>query len=299
MLAIEAVSKEYPGNPIPAIDSVSIQVNPGKVVGLIGPNGAGKTTTLRVACGVCIPNSGRVDVDGIDLDLDKAAASRIIGWVPEQPIHDSSLNVGALLRYYSDISGQIPYRVGMDLLDVWGLADHKRKRFRELSLGLKKRFSIVVASLNRPRYFLLDEPFNGLDPIATVQYRNWIHLLRESGSGVLLSSHNLREVQALCDDVVVINRGRIAASSSVSDIATRTSTTVVVVLNRVDPEALRILERFGKVTVSENVITIRGAGIDTGELSSKLVEGGYRLKGLTTDEGNLEEYFLRTIRNDR
>lgn len=285
----------YSPNWGPALDRVSIEVHPSEVVGLIGLNGAGKTTTLRISCGVTLPNAGEVRVNGISLRLEKKAASRLLGWVPEQPTHDPSATLTSLLRYYSDIAGEIPYAVGDGLLEAWGLSDHQRKHFRELSLGLKRRFAIVVASLTEPHYFLLDEPFNGLDPVAMAQIRKWIVQCRASGSGVLLSSHNLNEVQSLCDRVVVIHRGRIASSVSAADVARLARQGLTVVVDRLDQGAVRLLERFGEVSCSGLTATVRGKGIDPGVVNSALVQAGYVVRQLSTDERNLEEYFLRLV----
>ncbi len=262
---------------------------------MVGLNGAGKTTTLRITCGVTLPDAGEVDIDGFSLRLEKAAASRLIGWVPEQPTHDPSSTLKSLLRYYSDIADEVPYAVGVGLLETWGLSDHESKRFRELSLGLKRRFAIVVASLTNPHYFLLDEPFNGLDPIAMARFRKWIIRAREDGSGILLSSHNLREVQSLCDRVIVIHRGRIASSVSAADVARSAHQELTIVLDRLDSAAKDLLEQFGEVLFSGNTATVRGKGIDPGQVNSALVQAGYVVRQLTTDDSDLEQYFLGLV----
>jgi len=295
MLEVTGLSKTYLLRHDPAVDRVSLQVGPKEVVGLIGLNGAGKTTTLRIMCGVTLPSAGEVEVDGLSLRHHKESASRLIGWVPEQPTHDPSATLTSLLRYYSDLAGEVPYGVGEGLLEAWGLADHERKHFRELSLGLKRRFAIVVASLTSPRYYLLDEPFNGLDPVAMALFRKWIVQSREDGSGVLLSSHNLNEVQSLCDRVLVIHRGRFVSSVRAAELARSAHQGLTVVVDRLDPAAVRLLEQFGEVSCAGLTASIRGTGIDPGRVNTALVQAGYVVRQLSTDEGNLEEYFLRLV----
>ncbi|HTW55327.1 MAG TPA: ABC transporter ATP-binding protein [Thermoplasmata archaeon] len=295
MLAARGLSKTYCSRRGPAIDRVSLEVQPREAVGLVGLNGAGKTTTLRITCGVSLPTAGEVEVDGISLQRDKASASRLIGWVPEQPTHDPSATLRSLLRYYSDIAAGVPAGVGERLLSEWGLSVHANKRFRELSLGLKRRFAIVVASLTQPRYYLLDEPFNGLDPVAMAQCRTWVVRAKEEGTGLLLSSHNLREVQSLCDRVVVIHEGRVRSSVSAAQLARLAPSAIVVVVDRMDPDAVRILERFGEVTISGTTANLRSHGIDAGQVNAALVLAGYVVRKLSVDEGNLENYFLRLI----
>jgi ABC-2 type transport system ATP-binding protein len=298
MLRITSISKSYSKSRGVALDGVSLELNPGEVVGLVGLNGAGKTTTLRIACGVTLPDDGQVEVDGIGLRERKVAASRLLGWVPEQPAQDPSSRVESLIRYYSDIVGVGADKTAEALLKTWGLKEHSRARFRELSLGLKRRLAIVAASLANPRYFLLDEPFNGLDPAVMVRFRRWILELRDEGRGVLLASHNLREVQSLCDRVVVIHHGRIVASVTASEITSATRSDVTLVLDRIDASSEAILSRFGEVSISGNAATVRGKSIDPGEVTTSLVREGYVVRRLSSDESNLEEYFLSLVGED-
>jgi ABC-2 type transport system ATP-binding protein len=295
MLSVRAITKSYGWFRAPAVEDVSLDVAPGEVVGLVGLNGAGKTTTLRVAGGVMLMDAGSVEVDGADLTGDKPAASRRLGWVPEQAVHDPGARLSTLLRYYSDIAGGVPYSVGDRALSEWGLDEYRSRRFRSLSLGLKRRFSIAVASLLEPRYYLLDEPFNGLDPLALAHVREWIVASKAAGTGLLLSSHNLPEVQSLCERVVVIDRGHIIASVRAAEIGASATRGVTVDLEAIDAGAVAILERFGTVKVAGGTATVRGAGIDSVAVNAALVQGGYRVRKLAPEEPSLEEYFLRQI----
>jgi ABC-2 type transport system ATP-binding protein len=295
MLEFRGITKKYTWRQRPAIQDVTLSVSPGEVLGLVGLNGAGKTTSLRVACGVALATNGDVEVDGFSILRRKAEASRLIGWVPEQPVHDGSVRVASLVHYYSDIAGGVLPARGRELLREWGMEEFGRKRFRELSLGYKRRLAVVVASLTGPRYFLLDEPFNGLDPVAMVQFRKWIMSAKHDGRGIILSSHVLREVQALCDRIAVIHHGRIISTMTADELASSVHKEVTVVLDREDAGARVLLERFGAVTLSGNTVTIRGVEIDPGAVNASLVKAGYVVQRLTTGESDLEEYFLRVV----
>lgn len=295
MLELRGISKAYAWRARPAVDHVSLNLNPGEIVGLVGLNGAGKTTSLRVACGVLLASSGEVFVDGVSMLHDKDEASRFIGWIPEQPTHDPGARVRSLVRYYSDIAREVPYSVGDQLLGLWGMDDYARRRFRELSLGYKRRLAVVVASLTNPRYYLLDEPFNGLDPAAMVQFRTWIRQVRDKNCGVLLSSHNLREVQDLADRLIVIHRGRLIASMKSTELAKIGHKQVAVVLDRIDGGAIAVMQRFGQASISGTTATIRGAEVDPGTLNAALVREGYVVVRLTAGESDLEEYFLKLV----
>lgn len=297
MLELQAIAKRYGWRGRLAVDRLSFQVGPGEVVGLVGLNGAGKTTSLRIACGVTLPTAGDVLVDGFSVRRQKAEASRLLGWVPEQPVHDSNVRVRSLVRYYASVAGRVGSPIPDRLLDDWGLTDYGRKRFRELSLGYKRRLAVVVASLTDPMYYLLDEPFNGLDPVAMVQFRKWIVSAKTAGHGVLLSSHVLREVQSLCDRVVVIHHGRILATETASAIeaSSRTRREVTVVLDRVDPRATELLAKFGRVVASGTTIKIQGENLEPGRINAELVRAGYSVHALTTGASDLEDYFLRLV----
>ena len=297
MLSLVRVSKRYAGRQKAAVEGVSINLSPGELVGLVGLNGAGKTTTLRVACGLSLPTRGTVEVDGLSMTRQKSLASRRVGWVPEQPAHDPFGRVGSLVDYYCDVAGGVPTRRVQTLLSEWGLTDHRRKRFRELSLGLKRRFSLVVAALTDPPYFLMDEPFNGLDPTASVQLRQWIVLARREGHGVLLSSHDLHQVQHLADRIVVIHLGRTVATLNRSELPTSSSSVRQVVLDRVDTSALRLLETFGRVSVEGAAVTLRDSRAGAAEVNASLVQAGYRVQRLSTEGEALEEYFLKLVGN--
>jgi len=295
MLEFRGITKHYSWRQEPAITDVTLSVSPGEVLGLVGLNGAGKTTSLRVACGVALATNGDVEVDGFSILRRKAEASRLIGWVPEQPVHDASARVASLVHYYSDIAGGVLPARGEELLREWGMEEFRRKRFRELSLGYKRRLAVVVASLTGPRYFLLDEPFNGLDPVAMVQFRKWIVTAKEEGRGIILSSHVLREVQSLCDRIAVIHHGRILSTMTAAELATSVHKEVTVVLDRVDPGARTLLEKFGTVTLAGNTITVRGREINPGTVSASLMKAGYIVQRLTSGESDLEEQFLRLV----
>jgi ABC-2 type transport system ATP-binding protein len=298
MLEVVSVSKRYHwGGPL-AVDRVSLKVEPGELVGLVGLNGAGKTTTLRVACGVSLPQGGTTRIDGLDIATQKRRASRLVGWVPEYPTHDGRSRIADLLHYYSDLSGGVSRERPLHLLEEWGIQGKARSRFRELSLGQQKRVAIVVASLLSPRYFLLDEPFNGLDPVAFEQFRTWMERVRGEGIGLLLSSHNLREVQAICDRVVVIHHGRVISELTGTELDERQSGPVNVVLDRMDAAAVAILERFGRVEVKGKRARVTGAGLDAGAISSALASHGYAVRQIAQEQPELERVFLDLVGDD-
>jgi ABC-type multidrug transport system ATPase subunit len=291
----EAVSKRFWPNRTPALRGLSLTVAPGEVVGLVGRNGAGKTTAIRIGAGVSLPGAGRVRVDGHRLDREKVAASRLLGWVPEESVHDRAARVEPLLRYYAAVIDGVEDGRVDELLRAWGLAEVRRRRVRALSLGMKRRLSIITAELGRPKYFLLDEVFNGLDPEAVVRVRAWIHERREAGCGLLLSSHNLRELSTIADRVAILHEGRLLRVLERKEITERPCREVRVDVPGLDEAGLTLLRAFGEVQRVAGGAVVRGRALDVPGIANRLVTSGYALHGLVRETDGLEELFLELV----
>jgi ABC-2 type transport system ATP-binding protein len=296
VLEIAGLTKQYGRREAPAISKVTFSISPGEVVGLVGLNGAGKSTTLRSAAGVILPTDGHVVVDGHDVVTAKARASELMGWVPEVPIHDASSRIGPLLSYYAALCPRVAPETTGGLLRSWGLEDLGGRRYRTLSLGQRMRFAIACAQLQDPRYYLLDEVFNGIDAEGIRSIRRWIISRREAGCAVLLSSHQLAEVQQLADRIVFLHRGKVASIRSRAEIASVGSPAILVTLDRVDAAVLELLRAFGGTTARGNQIRVAGSHLDPGEVSAALVRAGYRVLRLEPEEVELESYFLDLVK---
>jgi ABC-2 type transport system ATP-binding protein len=202
-----------------AVDDVSITVPEGAIHGLLGPNGAGKTTTLKMLLGLVRPSAGTFRVHGLD---SRTRAGRAhLGFLPEQPYFPPQLTAMQAMRLYARLSGlserEIVPRVG-ELLDVVGLEGQQRTLLSAFSRGMLQRLGIAQAIVSRPKVVVLDEPASGLDPIGQRDVRNLMLRLREEGATVLLSSHQLSEVEAVCDRVSIVSRGRVAAEGSITEL---------------------------------------------------------------------------------
>jgi ABC-2 type transport system ATP-binding protein len=292
----EGISKRFWLHRTPALRGVSLSLAPGEVLGLVGRNGAGKTTSIRIGAGVCRPDSGFVSVDGHRLDREKMAASRLLGWVPEESTHDPSARVGSLLRYYAGIVGAGSSDRVDELLRVWGLEPFRRRRVRTLSLGMRRRLSIIASELTSPPYFLLDEVFNGLDPEAVVSLRAWIRARRDAGCGLLLSSHNLRELATIADRVAVLHEGRLLRVLNRSELTERPSRVVRVDVPSLDAAGVELLGSFGSVVRTPGGAVVRGDPLDVPGITRALVHAGYDVHGVTRETDGLEELFLELVR---
>ena len=205
MIELKNLTKRY-GN-FTAVDDLSLSIDSGGITGLLGPNGAGKTTTMRMITGYFPPSAGKVIVDGIDISVKPVAVKKKTGYLPESaPVYGDML-VYDYLKYIASLhSIENPGRID-ETSSMCGLLNVMGKKIANLSKGYKQRVGLAHALIHDPQILILDEPTNGLDPNQIIEIRN---LIKEIGKKktVLLSTHILSEVEASCDRVIIINKGK-------------------------------------------------------------------------------------------
>ncbi len=211
MITVENLTKYY--GPVRAVSDLSFTIEDGQVYGLLGPNGAGKSTTMNIMTGCLSPTSGAIHINGIDLFEEPAKAKKLIGYLPEQPPLYMTETPLEYLRFVgeakglrgSELSGQID-----EVIAQTGLEHMKNRLISQLSKGYRQRVGIAQALLGNPQIVILDEPTVGLDPIQIVEIRMLIKELGKTHT-VIISSHILSEMQAVCDQVLIISNGKLAA----------------------------------------------------------------------------------------
>jgi ABC-2 type transport system ATP-binding protein len=292
MITVEHLSKRYGAHP--AVDDVSFACAPGTVTGFLGPNGAGKSTTMRMICGLTPPTSGTATVEGVSY--------RRLG--------NPGRRIGVLL----DASAQHAGRTGREVLTLAALTmgiDTKnvdrsldrvglntvaaKRRVKAYSLGMRQRLGLAHALLGDPRVLILDEPANGLDPEGIFWMRGLLRDFADAGGTVLLSSHLLREVEAVADQLVVIGGGKIVAQGDKADLLAATG----MMVKALDPGALEVVLRRigltgtkttdGGVVVQSDAETIGRAAADAGLVLLELRPAG---------SGGLEQMFLTLTAGD-
>ena len=227
MIQVEDVHKSFaaPGGRVQAVAGVSFTARDGQVTGLLGPNGAGKTTTLRMLYTLMRPESGRVLVDGVDPALEPAQVRARLGVLPDARGIYKRLTARENIEYFGQLQGMdaslITQRTGR-LVDALGMHDFIERRAEGFSQGQRTKTAIARALVHDPRNVLLDEPTNGLDVMTTRSLRGFLLGLRDEGRCVLLSSHIMQEVAQLCDRIVVIARGRVAADGTPDELRAAT-----------------------------------------------------------------------------
>lgn len=218
MVEIKHLSKHY-GNVL-AVDDISFVANPGEILGLLGPNGAGKSTTLNIITGYLSSSEGSVIVEGYDiLEQPKKAKSKI-GYLPEQPPLYQEMTVRNYLEFLFDLKKvRLPKKEHIDeVMTIVKLRDVEKRIIRNLSKGYRQRVGLAGALIGNPSVLILDEPTVGLDPKQIIETRKLIKTLGKKHT-VIFSSHVLSEVSALCDRVVLINKGQIVADSPIDKLS--------------------------------------------------------------------------------
>ena len=212
-ILLKNIDKKY-GRQL-ALDSVSFEIRKGEIVGFIGPNGAGKSTAMRIITGYIPPTSGEVYVNGLDAVEKSLEIRRIIGYLPESNPLYQEMFVREYLQYIAGIYGlkKQAKQLTEEIIEKTGLIPESHKQIRALSKGYRQRVGLAQALIHDPEILILDEPTSGLDPNQVIEIRNLISELGKEKT-ILLSTHILQEVVAICDRVIIINKGKIVADET-------------------------------------------------------------------------------------
>ncbi len=289
---VEIVGLEKSFGPVNAVEDFSFSVATGEVCGLLGPNGAGKTTTLRVLMGLERPTRGEARLFGTRVVPGARVLARV-GAMVEQAAFVPHLSGMQNLKLWWEAGGHKMRDADLDgALTVAGLGDAIDRRVKTYSQGMKQRLGFARLLLGRPELLVLDEPTNGLDPGEIREIRELIGRLTAGGATVLLSSHHLSEVEQTCNNVVVMNRGRLVAQGSVSDLVGTNGSVYVEVDDR--ERARQLLSTLpGVATVSvqgDGLVVDMGHGTRS-DLAAALVAAGFKLETIMATQ-RLEDAFL-------
>jgi ABC-2 type transport system ATP-binding protein len=279
-----------------AVNNISFSVNKGEIVGFLGPNGAGKSTTMKMITGYLSPDSGVATVSNIDVAENPIEAKRKIGYLPEANPLYFDMYVKEYLDFIAGVH-QIENKKQriQEVIELTGLQVEQKKKIGQLSKGYKQRVGLAAALIHDPEVLILDEPTSGLDPNQIIEIRN---VIKQQGQNktVLFSSHILQEVEAICDRVIIINKGTLVADDKLSNLQQQTTSNVVNVTFKepLEPEWLTRLEGATKVT-KQDTYSWQVEGNDANHLKKQLLELSLRhnlnIVSLQTAGGSLEEIF--------
>jgi len=215
MIKVDNLYKSF--GKVEAVKGISFEVRDGEITGLLGPNGAGKTTTLRMLYSLLPPDKGEIRIDGLDPTRDAMAIKRTLGVVPDSRGLYTRMSAHENIAYYGELHGMsrgdIKQRI-KELVDTLDMSDFIDRRTEGFSQGQRVKVAIARAMIHKPQTVLLDEPSNGLDVMSTRALRRYILDLKNAGHSVILSTHIMQEVAALCDRIVIIANGQIAADGT-------------------------------------------------------------------------------------
>ncbi len=316
MIRVRHLSHRYGDREV--VKDISFHVRKGEIFGFIGPNGAGKTTTIRIMATLMEPSSGRVEIDGIDVEVDPEAVRRRIGYMADHPGVYERVTVGEYLDFFA-----AAYRVPVNerastvaaVVELTDLGSLRERLVAELSKGMKQRIQLARTLLHDPKVLILDEPASDLDPRARIEMRDLLMELRRMGKTIFLSSHILAELADMCTSVGILEKGRLVAAGPVDAIARaldrgangderprrrarlRVLGSTGMVSDVLSPKGVEV-EPIGDAGSGNCVIIYEGDDQALADMVKVLVDNGILLVGLEPERNELERIFLEVTRGD-
>jgi ABC-2 type transport system ATP-binding protein len=296
IITVENLRKTY-GTTV-AVDDISFEVAEGEIFGLLGPNGAGKTTTVECLQALRQPDSGIMNILGLDPRRDAPTLRRQIGSQLQESALPDRLKVWEALDLFASVTPEsLDWQI---LIEQWGLAEKRKSTFTSLSGGQRQRLFIALALVNNPRIVFLDEMTTGLDPAARRVAWGLIRSIRDRGGTVVLVTHFMDEAEKLCDRLAIVDRGKIAAMDTPQGLITKYASEVRVIFttDREDLSWLDEVAQVKKVIRSGPRVEVEGGGPVLALVAASLVEHGITPADLRLEQPTLEDVFLKLTGQD-
>ena len=295
VISVKGLTKVYKSQT--AVDNLSFNVHRGEIFGFLGPNGAGKTTTIKSILGLIQFNEGSISINGKDSVTEGKIARQWIGFLPERVAMYRNLTATQNLSFFADLKkvDSLDYE---SILKDYGLEDTGKKKIRDFSKGMVQRLGMAQAVIGDPDILILDEPSGGLDPRGVRLIRNKIREAKSNGTTVFLSSHILSEVQAVCDRVGIIHKGKLVAEDSVATLGKKLDLKpmITVQVEKMTPEissAVNAVKKTESVNIEGNTIEVVCDASTKAEVILAIAKAGANILNLQTEEPSLEEVFMR------
>jgi ABC-2 type transport system ATP-binding protein len=273
-----------------ALDGMSFTVQPGQVTGFVGPNGAGKSTTMRVILGLDAPDSGTALIGGRPYASLRRPLSRVGALLDANALQPGRSGRNHLL-WLARSQGLAARRID-EVIALVGLGPAIGRKAGGYSLGMRQRLGIAAALLGDPPVLLMDEPFNGMDPEGIVWMRGFLVSLARQGRAVLVSSHLMGELEDTADHLVIVGRGQVIASRSVTELIAAASGDGVTLRTSARPSAVMALERAGAVVTATGPDTLSASGLPAEQVVALLGAGGVAFSEVSAHRATLEEAYL-------
>ena len=277
------------------VENISFSINKGDIVGFIGPNGAGKTTIIKLILGLMKLSEGKVFINRFDIEKDFIKAIEKVGSIVENPDLYMYLsgydNLKIIANNYKNISKDRIHEV----IKIVGLENRIKDKVSTYSLGMRQRLGIAEAIINEPELLILDEPTNGLDVEGIIEIRNLIKKLSQQGMAILISSHNLTEIDNLCNRIIAIKNGKIIADDTIENFTTISNiSSYILELNYIDNLA-KIMSNYKFEIIKDNKIRVYISKDKLTELMKKLIENKYQIYSLQEEKLTSEEAFIKKV----
>jgi ABC-2 type transport system ATP-binding protein len=285
-----------------ALENVDLEIPEGSFFGLLGPNGAGKSTLINIIAGLVNKSSGNVKICGYDLDEEPLEVRRSIGVVPQEVVIDPFFSVYETLEYYAGYFGvRKRDRRTEELLKALSLYDKKDVGPRRLSGGMRRRLLIAKALVHKPKILILDEPTAGVDVELRLNLWDYVKKLNEEGTTVLLTTHYLEEAEQLCDQISIINHGKVIANDSTKNLIKNLGTKdIIFFLSEAISEIPEELKDSNAQIINEGYgirVTYNFADGNMDALLSKICDAGIVIKDISTEETDLEDVFRILVKD--
>ena len=291
MAAVEVSSVTKTFGAVKAVDDLSLLVSEGAVYGFIGPNGSGKTTTMRMIVNIFYPDSGAIRVFGEAMTAERTG---LIGYLPEERGLYKNMPVKALLEFYGELRSGRKVSAEVDRwLERFGLSEWAPRKLDALSKGMTQRVQFIAAAIGSPKLMILDEPFSGLDPVSAESLREAVLDLRRNGTTVILSTHDMRTAETLCDSILMIFRGRKVLDGTLAEIQDQYGNDTIRVSTAGGMDAIEGLPGIESIRDLGQVQELRIArGHDAQDTLRALIERT-RVESFTIARPSLEDIFVR------
>jgi len=277
-----------------AVDQVSFAVQKGDIYGFLGPNGAGKTTTIRMIMGIIQPDSGSIEISDNNMEN---LGRQIIGYLPEDRGLYQKQKLGEIIVYFGLLRGlekTAAKAKAAEWLERFGLGDQQKRKVEELSKGNQQKVQFILSLVHDPTLLILDEPFTGLDPLNQLLLKEIIQEKREAGTTILFSTHQMEQVERLCNNICLINQGRIIVEGALESIqaAHQSNAVEVVFTGELNKEIAQVY--FNEVVITESKI----AGILKDDSSSFLrwINDQVSVESFQVKTPSLEQIFIEEVR---
>lgn len=277
------------------IEGISFSIHEGEVVGLIGPNGSGKTTIMKLIVGLIKLSKGNVQINGYDIEKNFNKAIEKVGAIIENPDHYMYLSGYDNLKIAANNYKNITKEKINDVIKSVGLENRIKDKVSTYSLGMRQRLGIAEALINNPKVLILDEPTNGLDIEGIIEIRNLIKKLANNGVAILISSHNLSEINNLCNRIIVIKRGRIIENNTVENFHnTNNKKDYSIELNNVE-RLEKIFLGYKYEIINKEKIQVHTSKEEFSEILQKLIENKYMIYSVNEEKISTEKAFIEKV----